>query len=134
MGIKKIIMDFMEFKKEINFKGIKILTNFYQHFEYDKEKIEKSKKIIENLLTFFKRWTLVNGGVTLTQLNGEWRLTIRISDMYLNGDKMPKDIYEDIVKDFYYYLDKGDENFSKNNTIWSELNSTEEYIIFTIEI
>lgn len=101
MGIKKRIMDFLEFKKEINFKGIKILTNFYPQFEPQQDKIEKSKKIIENLLDFFKRWTLVNGGVSLTQYRDKFLLTIRVSDMFLNGDKMPRDIFEDIVKDFY---------------------------------
>lgn len=50
--------------------------------------------------------------------------------MELDGDRLPKDIQEDILSDFEYYFNINEEKV----TGYFELNSTEEYIIITIVI
>jgi hypothetical protein len=124
----KRILDFLGFKKEFWVDNIRIRTNFVPQFELDDKNIKEAKRIVKILSPIIRKWYLVSGGVSFTRFNEQYHLTLRLSDMELDGSTIPKDIQEDILSDFEYYFNIKEEKV----TGYFELNSTSEYIIITI--
>jgi hypothetical protein len=124
----KRILDFLGFKKEFWVDNIRIRTNFVPQFELDDKNIKEAKRIVKILSPIIRKWYLVAGGVSFTRFNEQYHLTLRLSDMELDGSTIPKDIQEDILSDFEYYFNIKEEKV----TGYFELNSTSEYIIITI--
>lgn len=124
----KWIMNFLGFKKEFVVDGIKVRTNFVPQFELDKQHLEKAERIVKIISPIIKKWHQVNGGISFTRFNEQYHLTLRLRDTELDGDKLPKDIYQDIIDDFKHHFDEEKEKV----ITFFELNSSEEYIIITI--
>lgn len=120
------LLDFLGFKKHFLVDDITVRTNFIPKFERENKYIEEAKRIIKMVAPVIRRYFSANGGTSFTRFNGGYHLTFRLSDVPLNGDKIPKDIYQEIFDEFNYYFDLNKDN------VYFELNSSGEYIIITI--